>query len=243
MITLVGVGHVFDIKRQVREVIVSQAPRAVAIELDKERFYALQHPQGRGNMPVTYRIMSKFQRRLADEFGGQLGGEMLSAADTAKELSIDLLFIDADAGVLFGRLMSVMPVRERVLLFLSAFTGLFASRKKVEQELEKFTQNEDFYMKEFARQFPTLKRVLIDERNQIMANNLMQAEAAYGNVVAIVGDGHVEGIGQLLQGHDVRVVRLKQLFDGSYPKDSVITAPGNAEVSYQYTVDVGRQNP
>jgi len=243
MITLIGVGHVFDIKRQVHDVIVGQMPGVVGVELDQGRYEALLHPQEPRGVPLTYRIMAKFQKRLAKELGGELGAEMLSGVDTAKELGIPYLFIDADASILFNQLMQKMPIRERILLMFSAFAGFFASKKQVEAELDRFTENEEQYMKQFERQFPTLKKALIDDRNMYMANNISRAEEMYGNVVAVIGDGHVEGIVRLLQGRQVQVVRLKQILDGSYPKGFVKADKGGAEISYQYTVDAGSGNP
>ncbi len=236
MITLLGVGHVFNIKQQVHDVIMGQMPGAVGVELDQARYQALINPQEPRGMPISYMIMAKFQRRLARELGGELGSEMLSAVDTAKALGIPYLFIDADANVLFNQLMQKMPVRERLLLMFSAFAGFFASKKQVEAELENFTANEEAYMQQFERQFPTLKKALIDDRNQYMANNIARAEDAYGSIVAVIGDGHVEGIHRLLQGRQVQVVRLKQLLDGSFPRGNVKTDRGGAEVSYQFTV-------
>jgi pheromone shutdown protein TraB len=236
MITLIGVGHVFDIKRQVHEVIMGQMPRVVGVELDRGRYEALIHPQQRGNMPITYRIMAKFQKRLAKELGGELGSEMLSAIDTARELGIDYLFIDADASVLFNQVVERMPMKERIMLIASSFVGLFASKRQVEAELEHFTANEEAYMKEFEKQFPTLKKVLIDDRNRYMADNIAGAEDAYGSIVAVIGDGHVEGIVRLLAGRQVQVVRLRQLLDGTYPKAFVKTGKGGTEITYEYTV-------
>jgi pheromone shutdown protein TraB len=236
MITLIGVGHVFNIKQQVHDVIMGQMPGVVGVELDEGRYQALLHPQAPRGVPIAYRIMAKFQKRLAKELGGELGAEMLSAVDAAKELGIPYLFIDADASILFNQLMQKMPVRERILLMFSAFAGFFASKKQVEAELENFTANEEAYMKQFEQQFPTLKKALIDDRNQYMANNIARAEEMYGNVAAVIGDGHVDGIVRLLQGRQVQVVRLKQILDGSYPKGFVKADKGGAEISYQYTV-------
>lgn len=242
MITLIGVGHVFDIKRQVHDVIMGQMPSSVGIELDQGRYEALLHPQEPRGMPITYRIMAKFQKRVAKELGGELGAEMLSAADTAKELGIPYIFIDAEASILFNQLMQKMPIKERVLLLFSSFAGFLASKKQVEAELDRFTENEEQYMKQFEQQFPTLKKALIDDRNMYMANNIVRAEDTYGSIVAVIGDGHVEGIVRLLAGRQVHVVRLKQLRDGSYPKGFITTDKGGAEVSYQYTVEVPEGN-
>lgn len=241
MITIIGVGHVFDIKDQVREIVLAEMPGAVCVELDQDRYSALLHPEQRRTAPPTYRILSKFQRRLAEQFGGELGSEMLAAVNAAQEISVPALFVDANARSLFDQLTKAMPFRERVLLFVSAISGLFTSRKRVENELEQFSGNEEQYLKEFEKQFPTLKKVLIDDRNQIMASNLAQAEAQHGSVVAVVGDGHVQGLSSILANHQLKVIRLKALRSGDYRKDIGKAMKGNAEVNFQFDVAYGAQ--
>ena len=230
-----GVGHVFNIRDQVREIILGEMPGAVCVELDQGRYYALQHPTEPRYLPPTYRILSNFQKRMAKDFGGELGSEMIAAIDTAREMGINALLIDADANQMFNRLWREMPLKERVWLFVSAVTGFFTSKKKVEKELENFSENEGAYMSEFGRQFPTLKHVLIDDRNQLMATRIAEAETNYGNVVAVIGDGHVEGIKRLLAPRSMQVMRLKQLLSGDYPRKAFVAKEGNVEVSVQYT--------
>lgn len=235
MITLVGVGHVFDIGEQVRQVILGEMPGAVCVELDPSRYHALKNPGTRKGMPPTYRLLSLFQRRMAKDFGGELGSEMLAAIDTAKGAGITTLLIDADAGLLFNNLWQEMPLKERVLLFVSALTGLFASKKKVQKELDNFSENEEAYLEQFGKEFPTLKKVLIDDRNQLMAGRIAEAEARYINVVAVIGDGHVEGISAMLAPRTLNIVRLKQLLSGDLPRKGAEVKSGNTEVSFQYT--------
>ena len=235
VITIVGVGHVFDIKVQVREIIVGVMPGAVAVELDPNRYYAMQHPQTQRNLPPTYRILSHFQKRLARDFGSELGAEMIAAIDAAKEIGVEALLIDADAGLLFNQLWKEMPFKERVLLFLSAITGMFASKKKVEKELERFQDNEEAYLQQFGDTFPTLKKVLIDDRNRLMSARLADAEAKYGSVVAIVGDGHVDGISTLLAPRSLDIIRLKQLLSGDFPRRKFEVKSGGSEVSFQFS--------
>jgi pheromone shutdown protein TraB len=235
VITILGVGHVFDIARPVKEIIFGEMPGAVCIELDQARYNSLRNPQQPRNAPITYQMLARFQRRLAHQFGSELGAEMLAAADAAKEISVDLLLIDVEAPAMFARLWREMSLKERLLLFLSAFTGLFISRKRVEGEIERFEQHEEEYLNEFARQLPTMKRILIDERNQVMVGRMLEAEGKYGNIVAVVGDGHVDGMLKLLNRPDVQVVRLRQLTEGTYPRKTE-TKPGNAEVNIHFSV-------
>lgn len=235
MITLIGVGHVFDIGGQVREIIQGEMPGAVCVELDPNRYHALKNPQAKRRMPPTYRLLSIFQKRMAKDFGGELGSEMLAAIDTAQQAGIAALLIDADAGILFGRLWQEMPFKERVLLSISALTGLFTSKKKVQKELDKFSENEGEYLAQFGKEFPTLKKVLIDDRNQLMAGRIAEAEERYINVVAVIGDGHVEGISSILASRQLNVIRLKQLLSGDFPRRGAEVKSGNLEVSFQYT--------
>ncbi|HUL40256.1 MAG TPA: TraB/GumN family protein [Methanomassiliicoccales archaeon] len=234
MITLIGVGHVFDIGGQIREIILGEMPGAVCVELDPSRYYALKNPQARRSMPPTYRLLSTFQKRMAKDFGGELGSEMVAAIDTAQASGIPALLIDADASILFNRLWREMSLKERMLLFFSALTGLFASKRKVQKELDRFSEHESEYLAEFGKEFPTMKKVLIDERNQLMAGRILEAEARYLNIVAVVGDGHVEGISSLLAARQLEIIRLKQLLSGDFPRKGAKVKEGNLEVSFQY---------
>jgi pheromone shutdown protein TraB len=235
MITLIGVGHVFKIADQVKGVILGEMPGAVCIELDPPRYYALSHPEVKRQGPLTYRILSRFQRRLAKNFGGELGSEMLAAVEAAHMLGVEALMIDMDAKTMFDLVMREMPVKERIKLTLSAITGIFASRKSVESELESFSENEEAYLHEFEKQFPTLKRILIDDRNQLMASRILEAEARVGNVVAVIGEGHIDGIRKLLGDRTVQLVRLKDLQSGEAGKRYSASKDGKeVTFSYQY---------
>jgi pheromone shutdown protein TraB len=234
MITLVGVGHVFDIAAQVKQVIRERSPGAVGIELDPERYEALRHPRARGDVPFPYRLLALMQKRMAHQFGGEVGNEMLAAADEAKEINATLLLIDAQVGNVFNRLWLEMSFRERVLLMVSSVGGLFLSRKRIDSEMENFQENEATYLEQMGQEFPTIKRVLIDERNQTMGGRIMQAEAQYGSVVAVVGDGHIDGIVALINRPDVEVIRLKELRE--LPIKDTQGGSGTSEAHIQFTV-------
>ncbi|MGD0817003.1 MAG: TraB domain-containing protein [Methanomassiliicoccales archaeon] len=234
MITLVGVGHVFDIAAQVKQVIRERNPGAVCIELDQERYESLRQPRERGDVPLPYKLLAFMQKRMAHQYGGEVGNEMLAAADEAKEINASMLLIDAEAGNLFNRLWLEMSFRERVLLMVSSVGGLLMSRKRIDNEIENFQENEANYLEQMGKEFPTIKRVLIDERNQLMGGRIMGAEIQFGNVVAVVGDGHIDGIVTLINRPDVEVIRLKALKD--IPIKDVRNGSGTSEAHIQFTV-------
>jgi len=240
MILILGVGHVFDIAAQVRKAVEDERPDAVCVELDPQRYRALREPprERPADVPLPYRLLAAFQRRMARSYGGEVGAEMLAAADAAADVGAEVLLIDTDAAKMFRRLWTEMPPGEKLRLGLSAVTSLFISRRRVEKELENFQHNEEYYLDEMGGQFPTLKRLLIDERNQVMAKRIDAAASRLPIVLAVVGDGHVEEIVRLLRRDDVRVVRLRELM-GQGP-EAPADGSGGAQVSYHYEVTVRR---
>lgn len=214
MITLVGTGHVFDIGARVRHEIRRRGPRIVAIELDPARYHALRTKnKDRSKTPLVYRILADFQTRVADQYGVEAGAEMLAAADEARALNVPLALIDKDAQQTFQKLLREMPWGERLRLAGSAVAGLLLPGGSIEKQVQDMQEDYASYFDEMGKRFPTLKRILLDERNEHMALALGEIARTQDHVVAIVGDGHVDGMLELLRagGQTVEVVRLKEL--------------------------------
>ncbi len=229
MITLLGVGHVFDLAPSVRAAIHRRAPKVVALELDPLRFAYLMNRTPRPTRPSVFGLLAEFQSRIAEQYGVQVGDEMVAAAKAAQEIGSEVALIDQDSRVTLGRAWQAMSFPERVRLVVFAVSGLFIRRKRVEKELDRFYQDERGYLEQFSKELPTVKRVLIDERDALMAQSLRQLHATKGEVVAVVGDGHIEGLAQLLTGVPLEVIRLRELQKG--PPDAGSTA--SATVSYR----------
>jgi pheromone shutdown protein TraB len=213
-VTLVGTGHVFDIGARVRDEIRKRAPQAVAIELDPPRYHALRNRNGdRSSAPFVYRMLADFQARLASEYGVEAGAEMLAAGDEAMAMGVPLALIDKDAQQTFQRLFKEMRFREKARLAGSAIASLFLPGKSLEKQVDEMQEDYTRYFDEMAKKFPTLKRVLLDERNEHMAASLAEMSRTVPNVVAVMGDGHVDGVAAILEkrGIPVELVRLKQL--------------------------------
>jgi pheromone shutdown protein TraB len=237
MIIILGVGHVFDIAGQVGRIIEQEHPDAVCVELDQARYHALLNPGGPTNARLTYRLLAKMQKRLAHQYGGEVGSEMLASTKAAQEMGAEVLLIDADANLMFRRLYGEMPAIEKVKLLLSAATSLFVSRKRMEKELDNFQENGDVYMEQMSEQFPTLKRILLDERNELMAKRIDIAASRYPVVLAVIGDGHVDGIVKLLDRDDVKVYRLKDIRGQGQPS-AARQVSSNAEAQFHYERNV-----
>lgn len=221
MITLIGTGHVFDLSAAVHHHLQQLQPNVVCMELDKPRYTSLVQRRNSpvaqrdtSSLPVVYRLLSRFQEGVAKEYGVNVGDEMLAADAYAHQHNVPIELIDMNAQQLFTHMWSSMSLLERARLFFgSIFGGLLVSRKRIEKELEDFQEHYDTYLDEIAQRFPTIKKVLIDDRNKYMADKLVKLNQKYDQVVALVGDGHIPGLTQLLEKEKVEVntIRLKEL--------------------------------
>ncbi len=211
MITLIGVAHVFDISRSLENVIIERNPSVVCVELDPARYQALYSKDRGRDSSFIYRRLAGIQENIAKKYGTQVGSEMLCAIETAKILNAKLAFIDMEASRIVTSFWSSMTRKERLKFIFAVFGSIFIRKKRIEKELKRFEENEEYYLESFGKEFPTAKRVLIDDRNLYMAESIKKISKEHENVVAVVGDGHIEGISRLLSSHDVEIIRLSQL--------------------------------
>ncbi len=213
-VTLVGVGHVFDISSQVEDIITTVEPDVVALELDRTRLQALLSPgEKRGDLPFFHSILASLQERIAKKYGVATGSEMAAAASTAKDHAIGILCIDRDVRMVMDRLWHGIPLRKKLLFMFSAVSSLFLSKKRVDREIASFETEPQTYLQEMRSTLPELYSILIEERNRHMAARLLDALHMYDRVVAFVGEGHVPGMGELLTDDDVilSVIHLSDL--------------------------------
>lgn len=213
-LVLVGVGHVFDIHDALRALIHSTAPQVVLVELDQRRYAALTNPDEAEMTGGLYGLMARFQQKAADALETTPGQEMLTAIEAARQTGARAGLIDMDAQRAFARMWQEMTIKEKLKFVWAALTGLFVSEDRIAEEVEGLGGDYTDLLEAFAVQFPSAKKVLIDERNEVMAKRIRHQCGEFDRVLAVLGDGHIEGIEQLVGDLDPRVVRLKDLLEG-----------------------------
>jgi len=216
-IVLVGVGHVFDISQQIKEIIEYVKPDIIALELDERRLKALLSRKFAKNVPLFYKLLGKMQENIAKKYNVETGSEMLAGFEKANEMNIPAVCIDMDAQSVFLRLWKNMPLRKKLSLIFGGFVGLFFSKNKVEKEVMLFEKNADKYLSHFERYFPQVKKILIDERNEFMASRLRMYLDEYDLIVAIVGEGHTLGLENILQEYaSLLTIHLTDIREGKW---------------------------
>jgi pheromone shutdown protein TraB len=215
MITLVGTGHVFKIAEPVAFIVKNIWPDAVLVELDPSRYSAITSAEQRENTdsPRAYRSMARYQKRMAEEYGSNVGAEFVAAIETGRTIGAAIEFIDRDAADTMHEVWKEMPFFEKIRFSLSTFGDRFRPKRRADDAINDFMENEEQVMADMRKRYPTIVRKLIDERDIHMSEKIREASSKYGNIVVVVGDGHVEGIAKLLGDESIRKIRLKTLMD------------------------------
>ena len=145
---------------------------------------------------------------------------MAAAIATAKELQVQAFPVDVSAIDAIQRMWSQMGLSERVRYRLSGIRDRFGGKKRISKVQKDYSSDEAGYVEAMRRKYPTMVRVLIDERNAYMAARILEICQTHKDVVAVMGDGHVDGIIPLLGGMEIRTVRLGEIMDPVKLKDA-----------------------
>lgn len=204
-VLLLGSAHVIDLSGPIRERLDAAPLQAIALELDPSRAAVLEEPSGatpasRSSAPPLIRLWGVLQRRLGAELGQGAGGEMRVAARFAKERQLPVFLIDDPFDLTVRRLLGALSPLERVKLVAGAVIGLVIPARMVKTELDHYSEAPGDYTDQIRTNFPTVARVLIDERNEHMAARIEEMwRRGLRQIAVVVGDAHVPGLAQALQ--------------------------------------------
>lgn len=207
-IILIGTAHVSRKSAElVEKVIREEQPDSVCVELDQKRFESIQDQNKWRNMDIfkvirekktTLLLMnlaiSSFQNRLAKQFGVKPGQEMIQGIESAKEVGAELVLADRDIQITFSRIWRGIGLKGKASLLSSIIYSIFSREEITEEELEKMKSQDmlNSMLQEMTEHFPRLKKPLIDERDQYLAEKIRNAPGQ--KIVAVLGAAHVPGI-------------------------------------------------
>ena len=211
-IILVGTAHVSEKSiTEVNEVIEREKPDIVAVELCKGRYNALKGKEEIKEVNVKdllsgnkfyhflmHWLLAYIQKKFGKEQGVKPGAEMLSAIEKAEKNNARIALIDRDIQITLARFWNKMSFFEKLKLFGSLIGAMFGFGME-DIDMDRVTDEDvvSQLVSELRKIAPTAASVLLDERNAIMAKNLLDLSRE-GKVVAVVGAGHREGIQKYL---------------------------------------------
>lgn len=174
----------------------------VALELDPPRLEALMFDgRGRPDGDLFIRLLEKFQKFVGNRTGLMPGEEMLYAYNRGIQENLDIALIDQDIRVTVDRLKSIRR-KEKVKAFLSIGAG-FLIPFGDGMNLEEIPDGEeiDRLAEEMKTSFPGIYQVLLEERNQVMAEALMslQEENPEDDIAVFMGAAHKKPVSEILE--------------------------------------------
>jgi pheromone shutdown-related protein TraB len=215
---LIGTAHVSkQSAEEVKQVIEAEQPDSVCIELDEQRYQSVTAGSKWKDMDIfkvikekkaTLLLMnlfiSSFQKRMAKQFDIKPGQEMIQGIESAKEVGAELVLADRNIQITFSRIWHGVGLWGRAKLLMSIVYSVFNNEEISEEELERL-KTEDMLntmLHDLTVSFPRLKKPLIDERDQYLAQKIKEAPGV--KVVAVLGAAHVPGIKeQITKNHDL----------------------------------------
>ncbi len=222
-LTIIGTSHIaYQSVKDIEEAILKSKPDIIAIELDKKRLYGLLYKGKKkaislrdirriGIKGFLFSLIGGYiQQKLGNKVGVMPGSEMLTAVRLAKKNNIKLALIDQDIEVTLKRFSKCFIWKEKFRLVADLFKGLVLRKDIIKFDLSKVPEKKIVrkLIKIIKKRYPSIYRVLVEERNEYMGSKLARLMALNENkkILAIVGAGHEEELIDIIKKKRIDVV-------------------------------------
>ncbi|WP_088105849.1 TraB/GumN family protein [Halalkalibacter urbisdiaboli] len=223
-IILLGTAHVSkQSAEQVKELVETEKPDTVCIELDEQRYQSMMDQdrwksmdifkvikEKKATLLLMNLVISSFQKRIAKQYEIKPGQEMIQGIESAEKIGANLVLADRNIQITFARIWSGVGLMGRARLLMEIIGSIFSKDEITEEELEKL-KSEDMLnsmLHDFTVNFPKLKVPLIDERDQFLAQKIKEAPG--NKIVAVLGAAHVPGIKEeIKKDHDLQALSVR----------------------------------
>lgn len=211
-IVLLGTAHVSkDSAAAAEALIAAEKPDSVCVELCSSRYQSISQQSQWQEMDIVRVIkekksfllfanllMASFQRRIGEKFGIKPGEEMLRAVAAAEAAGARTCMADRDITVTLSRTWRSTGAWNKLKLLFQLLLSIGGVDDIREADIEQMKQGDmlESVLSELEKSHPSLRRILIDERDRYLAHNIRNVQGT--KIVAIVGAGHVPGIRRYL---------------------------------------------
>ncbi|KAH0913598.1 hypothetical protein HID58_036919 [Brassica napus] len=176
---------------------------AVLVELCSSRVSLLQ-PQTL-KIPTMWEMIESLKQKqnifgilYECEFGVFPGSEFRVAYEEACKYGGKVMLVDRPIQITLKRTWAKMPLWHKVkfvytLMFQDVFLPSSEEHGKRPQEMET-ADSMTLLIEELSKEFPSLIETLVYERDRYMATALLDIASGCNLVVAVIGNGHINGI-------------------------------------------------
>lgn len=217
---IIGTSHIAKQSLdEVEQAILTDKPDIIALELDKQRLYALMHSKKKGSIRLSdirkigfkgylFSLLGAWvEKKLGKYVGVSPGSEMKKAVKLAKKNNMQIALIDRDIEKTLKRFSETLTWKEKWRFLVDLFKAFILRKKEVEFDLRTVPEKKiiNKLIKQVKKRYPNIYKVLITERNRIMAANLerLMEQNPEKKILAIMGAGHEEDIIKLIKEHRI----------------------------------------
>jgi pheromone shutdown protein TraB len=211
-IIIVGTSHVSHKSMDIIEKAISDYnPDLVCLELDAARFDALLHNR---ETKFSWKLVKQiglfgtlfllvggsFQKYIAKKIGSKPGLDMMHGYYKGKESGARVALIDQPADVTLRRFSRYFKRREIFVMFWDTLKGLFGRTPFPMFDVREVPNEEVIsqIVGVVSKRYPSVYRVLLEERNIYMTKRLMKLQEQFHTIVVVVGAAHKKEMEQLL---------------------------------------------
>ncbi|MEE8551727.1 MAG: TraB/GumN family protein [Desulfobacterales bacterium] len=223
-IILLGTAHVSkESVRLTADVIEMEKPDTVCVELCESRYQSIRQKDKWQETDIvkvikekkTFLLLSNlllvsFQKRIADKLDVKPGEEMIKAMEIGEALGAEIHLADRNIRITLLKTWRAMGLWSKVKLLFQLVLSIGEIDEIKEEDIEKMKQEDVLHtlLSDVGKSLPILKDILIDERDQYLAQKIRTAPG--NKIVAVVGAGHVPGIKKCWN-TDIDIEALEQI--------------------------------
>ncbi len=204
-ISIIGTSHISpESIKEVTKKITEIKPEIIALELDKKRYSSLLSKTRKlkfsdikslGFKGFLFNLIGAWiEKKLGKYTGVAPGSEMKTAIKLAKKIKARIALIDQDIQITIKRLMKEITWKEKFTFIKEIFTSLFSKKNKIKFDLKKVPSQKlvNKLLKKIKKSYPSFYKILVKDRNKVLAKNLYNLSILYPNkkILAIIGAGH-----------------------------------------------------
>lgn len=214
---VIGTSHIsIESVKNVEKTIEKEKPGMIALELDRDRLYALLNKgkkrslRGIGFKGFLFALIGAYvEKKLGKIVNVKPGAEMLAAIKLAKKHKIKIALIDQHIVITLRRFSQTFTWKEKWHIVVDIFRGIFFKKQELKKiglkELDLTKVPDKKVIRKLIlfvkKRYPNIHKVLIKERNEVMSINLAKLMKIYPEekIVAVVGAGHEDEIIDLVK--------------------------------------------
>ena len=190
-VVLLGTAHVSRESAEAAEALIeAEQPDSVCVELCPSRYQSITQQKQWQEMDIVKVIKEKkafllfanfllasFQKRIGDKLGIKPGEEMIRAINAGEAAGSEICLADRDIRVTLSRTWRSTGAWSKLKLFFQLLLSMGGVDEIDEADIEKMKQKDmlESILSELEKTHPSLRKILIDERDQYLAHKIRHA--------------------------------------------------------------------